>query len=154
MLGLSGLQLAHPETTLDKIAFLFHYAFTNFHPHTTVISFTALFALVLIRNFKNQFKKYWWIYRMPEVLLVVAISTGAHNPRVLSCISCSWTYSFSPVGQAPLGRRGRRYLGVCAYQHRIFFRPISNFVREPQAYTTHDFYGCVRFYLLALASTH
>ncbi|KAF8234381.1 sulfate anion transporter [Tricholoma matsutake] len=76
MLGLTELQrTVHLDTTLDKISFLFNNAFTHFHPHTTSISFTALLALVFCRNFKNSFKKYWWIYRMPEVLFVVAIST-------------------------------------------------------------------------------
>jgi MFS superfamily sulfate permease-like transporter len=80
MFGLTELgRAAHPETTLDKMFFLFRHALTDFHPHTTVISFTALLALVFCRNFKNLFKKYWWIYRMPEVLLVVAISTGTYD---------------------------------------------------------------------------
>ena len=78
MFGLTELQrAAHLHSTPEKIAFLFNNAFTHFHPHTTVISFTALFALVFCRNFKNLFKRYWWIYRIPEVLLVVAISTSA-----------------------------------------------------------------------------
>jgi hypothetical protein len=82
MLGLTDLQHAvHPETTLDKIHFLWDNTLTHFHPHTTVISFTALLALVCCRNFKNMFKKYWFIYRMPEVLLVVAASTGASDPN-------------------------------------------------------------------------
>jgi hypothetical protein len=83
MFGLTELQhAAHLHTTIEKMIFLFNNAFTNFHPHTTVISFTALFALVLSRNFKNLFKRYWWIYRMPEVLLVVAISTSAYDPEL------------------------------------------------------------------------
>jgi len=85
MFGLTALQrAAHPESTLDKIVFLFNNTFDNFHPHTTVISFTALIALILCRNFKNSFRKYWWIYRIPEVLLVVAVSTCAYDLEFFS----------------------------------------------------------------------
>lgn len=64
------------ETTLDKIIFLCQYAWSNYHPLSTVVSFGALFTLIAIRSAKNQLKKYWFIYRIPEVLLVVIASTG------------------------------------------------------------------------------
>ncbi|EKM81234.1 hypothetical protein AGABI1DRAFT_112909 [Agaricus bisporus var. burnettii JB137-S8] len=63
------------ETTLDKIIFLCQYAWSNYHPLSTVVSFGALFTLIAIRSAKNQLKKYWFIYRIPEVLLVVIAST-------------------------------------------------------------------------------
>jgi Sulfate permease family len=93
MLGLTKLgRAAHPETTLDKVFFLFHHAFNHFHPHTTVISFTALLVLVFCRNFKSLFKKYWWIYRMPEVLIIVIASTGAyHSER--NCVNATDEYT-------------------------------------------------------------
>ena len=56
--------------------FLVDHAFTDGHRTTTIISFTALFALVAMRSFKNLFKKYWFIYRIPEVLVVVVVSTS------------------------------------------------------------------------------
>ncbi|KAF5375547.1 hypothetical protein D9615_009135 [Tricholomella constricta] len=76
MFGLVALQrIAQPETTLDKLLFIVENAFTHSNTLTTVISFTALLALVVFRNGKNLFKRYWWIYRLPEVLIVVVAST-------------------------------------------------------------------------------
>jgi hypothetical protein len=77
MFGLSALEhTIHPETTLDKMVFLVENVFTHAHRPTTFVSFTALFALVFLRTFKVMFKKYWWIYRLPEVLVVVVVSTS------------------------------------------------------------------------------
>ncbi|PPQ88997.1 hypothetical protein CVT25_005095 [Psilocybe cyanescens] len=76
MFGLTKLlHIVDPETTYDKAIFLFKNAFTNFHPPTTIISFSALFSLVALRSIKNRFKNTWWIYRLPEVLVVVILST-------------------------------------------------------------------------------
>jgi hypothetical protein len=77
MFGLTDLlHTIHPETTFDKLVFLIENVFTYAHRTTTFISFTALLALVLLRTFKVTFKKHWWIYRLPEVLVVVIISTS------------------------------------------------------------------------------
>lgn len=65
----------HPITTLDKLLFLIENVFTHMNPTTTLISFSALFSLVFLRNFKGRFQKYWWIYRIPEVLVVI-VSTS------------------------------------------------------------------------------
>ncbi|KAG5638446.1 hypothetical protein H0H81_012663 [Sphagnurus paluster] len=76
MFGLAALQrIVQPETTLDKLVFLFENAFTKNNAYATVISFTALATLLVLRQIKGYFKKYWWIYRMPEVLIVVVAST-------------------------------------------------------------------------------
>ncbi|THH10374.1 hypothetical protein EW146_g8389 [Bondarzewia mesenterica] len=76
MFGLTALEhQVNPRTTLDKAVFLFEYGFTHFHKPTTVVSFGALFALVFLRNVKRMFVRYPWIYRIPEVLVVVIIST-------------------------------------------------------------------------------
>lgn len=108
MLGLTELQrTVHLDTTLDKISFLFNNAFTHFHPHTTSISFTALLALVFCRNFKNSFKKYWWIYRMPEVLFVVAISTSTYLSSWISIGMLLTSIFPSNVSQFAVGQRGR-----------------------------------------------
>ena len=56
--------------------FLVDNAFTHTHRLTATISFGALAILVLLRKIKFTFKRYWWIYRIPEVLLVVVVSTG------------------------------------------------------------------------------
>ena len=79
MLGLT--QLAHavdPETTIDKFLFLCKNAFNHAKPLTTTISFTAWFLLVALRSVKNRFKTRWYIYRIPEVLVVVLLSTCEH----------------------------------------------------------------------------
>ena len=77
MLGLTALeQTFHPVTSLDKLLFLIEHTFASLHHITTLISFSALFALVFLRWFKNHFQKTWWIYRIPEVLVVVVVSTS------------------------------------------------------------------------------
>ncbi|KAG6910445.1 hypothetical protein DXG01_010800 [Tephrocybe rancida] len=76
MLGLIALQkIVKPETTSEKLIFLVENAFTHSNARTTTISFSALAVLLILRNFKNLFKKYWFIYRLPEVLIVVVVST-------------------------------------------------------------------------------
>ena len=80
MFGLSKLiRIADPETTLEKFLFLLRNAFTKSNPLTTTISFSALFSLVALRELKNKFKGTWWIYRIPEVLVVVLVSTCAFS---------------------------------------------------------------------------
>lgn len=81
MFGLTALQhTLDPETTLDKLIFLIENAFTHLHRPTAIISFSALLALVSLRSFKGGFKKYWFIYRLPEVLVVVVVSTSSSVP--------------------------------------------------------------------------
>ncbi|KAJ7807805.1 sulfate anion transporter [Mycena olivaceomarginata] len=67
--------MIHPESTFDKVIFLLEYVFTHANITTTIVSFSALAVLVGIRAIKGVFQKYWWIYRLPEVLLVVVFST-------------------------------------------------------------------------------
>ncbi|KAI0067589.1 hypothetical protein BV25DRAFT_1818966 [Artomyces pyxidatus] len=76
MLGLTALEHSlNPRTTLDKLLFLLEHGFTNFHRPTALVSAGALGVLVFLRTFKGFFKKYPWIYRIPEVLFVVIAST-------------------------------------------------------------------------------
>jgi MFS superfamily sulfate permease-like transporter len=76
MFGLVALMHeVHPESTFDKVIFLLEYVFTHANITTTIVSFSALAVLVGIRAIKGVFQKYWWIYRLPEVLLVVVFST-------------------------------------------------------------------------------
>ncbi|KAG6382042.1 sulfate transporter family-domain-containing protein [Boletus reticuloceps] len=76
MFGLTALEdQVRPATTLDKILFLVEYVWTHSHKLTTLISFGVLFILIFLRFFKESFKRTWWIYRLPEVLLVVVAST-------------------------------------------------------------------------------
>ncbi|KAH7883305.1 sulfate transporter family-domain-containing protein [Phlebopus sp. FC_14] len=76
MFGLVALEnKLQPESSLDKILFLVEYVWTHSHTLTTVISFSVLLALIVLRAFKSYFKNTWWIYRLPEVLIMVILST-------------------------------------------------------------------------------
>lgn len=76
MLGLVALQhKMNPHSTVEKAVFLFDNAVMHSHILTTVISFSALGILVVLRRLKGVFKNYWFIYRLPEVLVVVIVST-------------------------------------------------------------------------------
>lgn len=76
MFGLAALEdQVRPESTLDKILFLVEHVWTHSHKLTTLVSFGVLFVLIFLRLFKESFKRTWWIYRLPEVLLVVVAST-------------------------------------------------------------------------------
>ncbi|ESK97250.1 endoplasmic reticulum protein [Moniliophthora roreri MCA 2997] len=76
MFGLVALEhQIQPESTFDKLLFLIEHIWDHSHWETTIISFSALAILILARSFKQVFKKYWWIYRVPEVLVVVVVST-------------------------------------------------------------------------------
>ncbi|KAJ7125324.1 sulfate anion transporter [Mycena epipterygia] len=76
MFGLTELMhKAHPESTLDKVLFLVEHVIPSANAVTTLISFSALAVLVGLRMVKGAFQKYWWIYRLPEVLIVVVVST-------------------------------------------------------------------------------
>lgn len=76
MFGLTALMhQVHPESTLDKVLFLVEHVIPSANAITTLVSFSALAVLVGLRMVKGAFQKYWWIYRLPEVLIVVVVST-------------------------------------------------------------------------------
>ena len=78
MFGLTSLEhAAHPQSTIDKARFLVHALFQNRqHTLTTIVSFGALAVLVTVRWVKNKARRWWFIYRLPEVLVVVVASTS------------------------------------------------------------------------------
>jgi len=77
MFGLTKLMhTVDPHTTVEKIIFLVQYTWTHANRLTTAISFGTLFALIALRSTKNFFKRYTLIYRLPEVLIVVIVSTS------------------------------------------------------------------------------
>jgi len=87
MLGLVHLEKAlRPKTTLDKLFFLIEHS-PNLHGPTTAVAFGAFGALVALRFIKGSFKS-GWIRGIPEVLIVVIVSTRASVPFFLDC-SCS-----------------------------------------------------------------
>ncbi|KAG1851473.1 sulfate transporter family-domain-containing protein [Suillus subalutaceus] len=76
MFGLVALEnQMNPESTLDKIVFLLEYSWSDYHKPTMLVSFGALLVLIFMRIFKGYFRRTWWIERLPEVLLVVVLST-------------------------------------------------------------------------------
>ena len=102
MLGLVSLQHAlNPHSTLEKLVFLIDNAFMHAHHLTAVVSFGALAILVCLRKIKQCFPKYWFIYRLPEVFLVVVVSTSKYM-ITLTSISLTTT---SLERQVRLGRR-------------------------------------------------
>jgi hypothetical protein len=76
MLGLTALEHAlNPQTTLEKILFLIENGFTRTHRPTAFVSAIALTALVMLRMLKASLRQYKWVTRVPEVLIVVIVST-------------------------------------------------------------------------------
>ena len=76
MLGLAHLEKVHrPKTTLQKGIFLVKYM-PNLHIPTAIVAFGALGALVGVKFVKGFFKS-GWIRGIPEVLIVVIVSTCA-----------------------------------------------------------------------------
>jgi MFS superfamily sulfate permease-like transporter len=74
--GLTKLmRAADLETTLQKLAFVIEHVWEHANQLTTIVSLFSLSMLVTLRWFKGQFQKTWWIYRLPEVLIVVGLST-------------------------------------------------------------------------------
>lgn len=74
MLGLVPFEKDHrPKTTMDKLFFLIEHT-PNIHGPTTTVAFGALATLVVLRYIKSSFKSSW-IKGIPEVLIVVIVST-------------------------------------------------------------------------------
>lgn len=77
MLGLTALEhKVMPESTLEKIFFLVDYGFTKSHRPTAIVSACALAGLVTLRLLKASLHRFKWIARIPEVLIVVIVSTS------------------------------------------------------------------------------
>ncbi|KAI0764375.1 sulfate anion transporter [Trametes elegans] len=116
MVGLTQLEhVLQPKSTLDKLLFLIENTFTHAHKLTTLISFGALAVLVGLRSFKQLCRRYWFIYRLPEVFLVVVASTflcdkfdwDQDGVEILGSVPINTGSSFV---QFPLGKMTLRYL--------------------------------------------
>jgi len=76
MLGLVPLEkILRPKTTVDKLFFLIAHV-PDLHIPTSTVAFGAFAALVVLRYIKGSFKSSW-IKGIPEVLIVVIVSTCA-----------------------------------------------------------------------------
>ena len=85
MLGLLPIEKAHhPKTTMGKIFFLVEHV-PDLHAPTTMVAFGAFGALVALKYIKGLFKS-GWIRGIPEVLIVVIVSTCACGGRLDSFV--------------------------------------------------------------------
>jgi len=76
MLGLVALEHSlNPQTTLEKTFFLVEHGFTRSHRPTAFVSACAFVVLVLLRMLKASLRRFKWVARVPEVLIVVIVST-------------------------------------------------------------------------------
>jgi len=76
MLGLVPLEKTlQPKTTMDKLFFLVKHV-PDLHGPTATVAFGAFTALVVLRYIKSCFKS-GWIRGIPEVLIIVIVSTSA-----------------------------------------------------------------------------
>ena len=91
MFGLVALeQKYNPHTTVDKIEFLVWNLGDMHHP-TTIIAFTTLALLILVRQFKRRAAaRFKWTYLVPEVLIAVGLST-------LFCSIWRWDLDGVPI---------------------------------------------------------
>jgi hypothetical protein len=102
MLGLTALEhKVKPETTLEKIFFLVEFGFTSAHRPTFVVSACALGALIMLRLLKASLRRFKWVARVPEVLIVVIVSTSTFLSQ---CLNFSRLSTYSSIGWVPLGR--------------------------------------------------
>lgn len=96
MLGLVHLeQNLNPGSTFEKLLFLIENAALHEHRPTTLISFIALAFLVLSRFTKVRFSQNWVLRKIPELLIVVVVSTGtlSHCSELLIRHSIILTYA-------------------------------------------------------------
>jgi arginine exporter protein ArgO len=101
MLGLTALEhTLKPETTLEKIVFLVENGVTRAHRPTSFVSACALASLVILRMLKASLRRYKWVTRVPEVLIVVIVSTRTICALALLAL---WLNICSSLEGAPLG---------------------------------------------------
>lgn len=111
MIGLVALEnKMNPESTLDKIIFLLEFSWSDHHKPTMLISFGALLVLIFMRSLKGYFRR---IERLPEVLLVVVLSTSV--PLVFF-VWFFLTILYSYFWLSALGQRRCRYPWRNTYQ--------------------------------------
>lgn len=144
MLGLVSLQHAlNPHSTVEKAIFLIDNALTHSHVLTSIISFSALAILVVTRRLKGVFKNYWFIYRLPEVLLVVVFSTRVYPPPEIEASAAN--SRVSSVRRIRLGSGRCRYLGLCTHQYRRVLHSFTATQDNTSVSAADDFHSCVCF---------
>ncbi|KAJ6631413.1 sulfate transporter N-terminal domain with GLY motif-domain-containing protein [Mycena sp. CBHHK59/15] len=96
-------------TLMHAFLFLVEHVFPSANVTTTIVSFSALAVLVALRIFKGMFQKQWWIYRLPEVLVVVVLSTCTYF-LLSSASSDAPQFCATIVVQIPLRPSNLKYL--------------------------------------------
>jgi hypothetical protein len=95
MLGLVHREKVHGvKTTVEKALFLIKHI-PNLHGPTAAVAFGALGALVVLKYLKGQFKSAW-IRGVPEVLIVVFVSTCSYGKFPGFSALCLLTGSLEP----------------------------------------------------------
>lgn len=135
------MRAADPETTLQKLSFIVANVWDHANRLTTTISLFALSMLVILRWFKGQFQKTWWIYRLPEVLIVVGLST-------CKCIFPSaglWADAdcTSPVWPISMGQRrsGHPWCSFGVNRRELYREPTAK--EQLEVPSSHDVYSSV-----------
>jgi MFS superfamily sulfate permease-like transporter len=117
MFGLVGLEEKYNlHTTVDKIEFLVRNL-PNLHLPTTVIAFSTLALLVLIRQFKRYAsKQFKWTYLVPEVFIAVGLST-------MLCSIWRWDLDGVPIlGDVKLSKDDTYFAFPASKMNLMFFK--------------------------------
>jgi MFS superfamily sulfate permease-like transporter len=117
MFGLVSLEEKYnPHTTVDKIEFLVRNLGNMHHP-TSVIAFTTLALLVLVRQFKRRAAmRFKWTYLIPEVLITVGLST-------LFCSIWRWDLDGVPIlGDVKLSKDTTYFAFPASKMNLMFFK--------------------------------
>lgn len=117
MFGLVGLEDKYnPHTTVDKIEFLVRNL-TNVHYPTTVVAFSTLALIILVRQFKRHAaKRFKWTSLFPEVLITVGLST-------LFCSVWRWDLDGVPIlGDVKLPKSATHFAFPASKMNLVFFK--------------------------------
>ncbi len=117
MFGLVGLEDKYNlHTTVDKIEFLVRNL-TNVHYPTTVVAFSTLALIILIRQFKRHTaKRFKWTSLFPEVLITVGLST-------LLCSVWRWDLDGVPIlGDVKLRKSATHFAFPASKMNLAFFK--------------------------------
>lgn len=117
MFGLVGLEEKYNlHTTVDKIEFLVQNL-SNMHYPTTLVAFSTLALLILIRQVKRHAaKRFKWTYLFPEVLVAVGLST-------LFCSIWRWDLDGVPIlGDVRLSKNATYFAFPASKMNLMFFK--------------------------------
>lgn len=98
MLGLeTRVYEVNPTTTLEKLIFIFQNVMPYGHRLTCFVSFGALAVVIILRLVKMRFRNHWLLRRLPDVLIVVILSTSEFSKWLRANRGTELTFQFSAV---------------------------------------------------------